>query len=131
MLISSSFAFGESSVCRLGGGDSHNYYKSESRTLRDISRTRLVSLKQDLRKAANHQDQMTSIVYFLGSPSKFGWMLNGTALSENAASTSYDVVDDALDLYTSSNARFNVYYDIYKSEVPGTGFIKITRITSR
>ena len=74
---------------------------------------------------------MVALISFLGSPLEHGWAFSATSLSDNAARKSYYEIDDALDLYTSSNAKFKIYYDVYRSEVPGTAFVKITRITSR
>lgn len=131
LLIFSSLSFGEDRTPKLGGGDSHNYYKYKSHIQSDISRTSLFSLRQKLGNEADSNEQMAQIVAFVGSPFPGGWILASSSLSSSAARTSYNLITDALLLHTSESKKFTIYYDEYRSEVPKTGYVKITKITAK
>lgn len=111
----------------LGGGNSHEYFVYRTRT-QTMSRYELVRMRRNmLNSSANNK--MLELISSLASAIDGGWIAGvATSVLSSASNSSEDMIEDTLLTYTNESRRFRVTYKEWRSEVPKTGFLEITRI---
>ncbi|MDO4710647.1 MAG: hypothetical protein Q4A75_01625 [Peptostreptococcaceae bacterium] len=133
MLSSSQFSFAESHQItpHVGGSNSHDYYYYSSYIVRKVSRSKLVSLKIDLENRARKHQTMLNLINGLSGSIPYGWVMS-VPLSkiEDSNLQSANVIENSL-LADGTSNYFDVCYEEYRCEVPGSAYIKVVLVEKK